>query len=167
MPVLIMIVFAYLRHPELLLTPHRLFWFVIACFTVMVVLAIIGRRQYPWTHADTDANDGPPHDPYWYHVLVALDCFANALLGGMIGETISSRCGRWALAVDGHGTVWHWLARFMVRWLGVIQPDHGQHAIAGALGRATQLALITQQALVKIERQNEQSTIPPAPRSAA
>lgn len=136
----------------MLLTPHQLLWLVIGCFVAMVVLAIIGRRQYPWTHADTDANDDAPHDPYWYHVLVALDCFANALLGGMIGETISARCGRWALAVEGHGTVWHWIARFMVRWLGVLQPDHGQRAMAGAFARAMQVAYTEHAALCKIEQ---------------
>ncbi|HEX5437144.1 MAG TPA: hypothetical protein VFW98_08290 [Gemmatimonadaceae bacterium] len=146
-------------------------WLALAGMLVlaMVVLALIGRRQYGWTAADSASILATGvHDAYWYHVLVALDCFVNALCGGMVGETISARCGRWALAVRGHGTGWHWLASFMCAWLDVIQPDHGQRAIVGALARARLLTAVEHDALARIELAPHPVTSPvPTPAGAA
>lgn len=124
-----------------------LLYCILAAVVAMVVLAVIGRHQPLWTKAAMVSSISRVHGPYWYRVLVGLDCFANVITGGLVGETISARCGRWALVVQGHGTVWHWLARFMVKWLGVIQPDHGQRAIVGTLTRAEQLIEVERAAL--------------------
>lgn len=125
-------------------------WIVLAVLAAMIGLTFVGRRQYAWTIDDTGAVLKATRDPYWFRCLDALDIFANVLMGGLEGETISARCGRWALVVHGHGVVWHWIAGFMVRWLDVIQPDHGQRAIAGALGRSQQLVEIETAALAMI-----------------
>ena len=59
--------------------------------------------------------------PYYLRVLIALDQFANTILGGWPDETLSSRAGRKA-----HCT-WYWKALAWV--LNHIQPDHTKIAI--------------------------------------
>lgn len=129
----------------------RLWWVVVALVVAMVVLSIVGRKQYPWTSDDTwKSMLASGHEPYRYRLALALDLFANAIAGGRLGETISSRCGRWKLVVHGHGTVWHWLADWMCAWLDVIQPDHGEQAMSGDLKRAQNIVALETAALEQI-----------------
>jgi hypothetical protein len=66
---------------------------------------------------------------YVHRVLVALDQFANVILGGDPDETISARSAR--AAERGN-----WLGKFMCWWLDKIQSSHGQKAECGDLERA-------------------------------
>lgn len=59
--------------------------------------------------------------PYWLRVLIALDQFANTVLGGWPDETLSSRAGR------KKGTAWYWTTLAWV--LNHFQPNHTTMAI--------------------------------------
>ncbi len=77
---------------------------------------------------------------YCHNVLVGLDQFANTILAGEPGETISARSAR--AAARGH-----WLGRFMLKWLNWIQPGHGKLAEEGDLRRAEAVEEIEEKAL--------------------
>jgi len=78
--------------------------------------------------------------PYWWRVLVALDQFANVVLGGNPDETISARSARAAK----RGNL---LGKFMCWWLDKLQKNHGEQAEAGDLARAERVEEIEEQAL--------------------
>jgi len=59
---------------------------------------------------------------YVFNLLIGVDQFFNAVLGGAPDETISSRCGR------GCGRYWYWT--LLGKILNVIDPGHIQDAMA-------------------------------------
>ncbi len=75
------------------------------------------------------------HDNYPRRVLVAFDVFANVLLNGQPGETISSHAARAALKGKLWGTV-------LSKLLDLIQHDHGAIAIVADLERAENIERI-------------------------
>jgi hypothetical protein len=77
---------------------------------------------------------------YLHRSLVALDQFANVLLGGNPDETISSRSQRAAQRGD-------WRGKAMIWWLGKIQKNHGEDAQAGDIERATAVEDIEKKSL--------------------
>lgn len=130
-------------------------WVALGLIAAMILLAILGlfvRKDYAWTQADTTVSEaGSLAESYPRRVLVQFDVFWNVVAGGISGETISARCGRWSHRVTaGCGTGWRWLAQFMVRWLDVIQPDHGYEAITGDLARAQRVIDVETAALAKL-----------------
>jgi len=115
--------------------PHLWVWIALALVLAMVVLSIAGRKQYPWTVDATGQSElASLAEPYWLRVLVAFDVFCNVIAGGLPGETISARCGRWGTRPHGH-----LVQRFILSWLNVIQPDHGWQAVSGDMGRAQRI----------------------------
>lgn len=118
-------------------------WAIGAILLAMIVLALIRRTQYAWTVTDTGQSElSSLHEPYWLRVLVAFDVFCNVVAGGIPDETISARCGRWAMRPHGH-----LLQKFINRWLSTIQADHGLQAATGDLGRAQRVVRLEQAAL--------------------
>lgn len=83
---------------------------------------------------------------YIHRVLVALDMFGNVICGGDVDETISARSARAAARGD-------WLGRFMVWWLDKVQPNHGELAEEGDLGRAEIVAATEADALKDDKKQ--------------
>lgn len=121
-----------------------------ALFAAMVALFVVGlfvNKGKHWTAQAQAASaaDGV-REPYWMRVLVGIDVLANIIAGGLPGETISARCGRWSLR--GHG---HWVQRFINGWLNVIQRNHGLLAMAGDAGRAQRIVKIESDALAKAQ----------------
>jgi hypothetical protein len=94
--------------------------------------------------ADAPIND-PGKQTYVRRLPTAFDLFINAITGGQLDETISSRCSKGALAGN-------WFAKFMVWWLDLIQPDHLQKAPEGDEVRA-------QEAVADLEKNT--GTTPP------
>ena len=70
---------------------------------------------------------------YLHRILVALDQFANVILRGRPGETISARAYRAALLDHAWGLVLNYL-------LNLIQSEHGAKAACGDLARALSIA---------------------------
>ena len=58
---------------------------------------------------------------YCINLLIGVDQFFNAFMGGMPDETISSRCAR------GSGKRWYWT--LLGRILDAIQPNHIENAL--------------------------------------
>jgi len=121
----------------------------------MLVLFVVGlfvNKGKHWTAATQAASalDGTK-EPYWLRVLVGIDVLANIVAGGLPGECISSRCGRWALRPHGH-----WVQKFVNGWLNVIQRQHGLLSMAGDLGRAQRIVKTEAAVLAQI-------TAPPSP----
>jgi hypothetical protein len=73
-------------------------------------------------------ND-PGKQSYPRRLLTALDLFLNALTGGALDETISSRCSKAALSGNG-------LAKVLVWVFDVFQKDHIYKAPEGDEARA-------------------------------
>lgn len=127
--------------------PHLWLWVVLAILVGMIVLSIIGRKQYRWTITDTGQSElSSLREPYWLRVLVAFDVFCNVVAFGLPNECISSRCGRWGTRPHGH-----LVQRFILSWLDVIQADHGWQSISGDLGRAQRVVKIESEALAKVQ----------------
>lgn len=73
-------------------------------FLALVVLsAILNGRKLGWRR-------------YLIGLLIGIDQFFNAVLGGAVDETISSRCAR------GYGKRWYWTV--LGRILNAIDPNH-------------------------------------------
>jgi hypothetical protein len=86
-------------------------WWIIAkwMFLALVALsAILNGRKRGW-------------HKYIMGLLIGIDQFFNAVLGGMPDETISSRCAR------GTGRHWYWTA--LDRLLNLIDPNHSRDAL--------------------------------------
>lgn len=120
-----------------------------ALLGAMVLLFVVGlfvNKGAHWTMAAQAASAiGGTKEPYWLRVLVAFDVFANVLAGGLPGECISSRCGRWALRPHGH-----WVQKFVNGWLNVVQRGHGLLSMAGDMGRAQRIVNIEAAALRQV-----------------
>jgi uncharacterized membrane protein YsdA (DUF1294 family) len=76
------------------------FWLLLG---VIVLTAILNGRKRGWRL-------------FIYYLLIGIDEFFNALLGGLPGETISSRCNR------GKDKRWYW--RILAAILNSLQKDH-------------------------------------------
>ena len=123
---------------------------VIGIVSVIILLSIIGifrKKNYKWTQSDTIKSIvNTLRASYIWRVLVAFDTFLNVLTFGLPGETISARCGRWGIKRRGN-TLDIWIAKFMLSWLDVIQPDHGFQAMSGDLARAQRIVQVETDAL--------------------
>jgi hypothetical protein len=75
---------------------------------LIVVTAVFNIRKRGWR-------------TYTMNLLIAIDQFWNAFMGGMPDETISSRCAR------GSGKRWYWT--LLGRILDFIQPNHIEKAL--------------------------------------
>ena len=130
---------------------------IIAAMTLLAIAGLFVRSDYPWTAQDTTVSEaGSLAESYPRRVLVQFDVFWNVVAGGIPGETISARCGRWSHRVTaGGGAGWRWLAQFMVRWLDVIQPDHGYEAMTGDLARAQRVVAVETAALAKLTAKSD------------
>ena len=105
-------------------------------FLLFIALSIWGRQQCGWTAADTAKSAAQMISaPYWYRCLVALDLFANVLLRGMYGMTLSSRIAIWAAMK--RGGVVGWFVLTLLKMLDRLQPDHGTEALSGDVARNT------------------------------
>ena len=87
------------------MTLRTILWAFIA---LDVVTAALNIRKLGWR-------------TYAINLLVAIDQFLNAFMGGMPDETISSRCAR------GSGKRWYWT--LLGRILDFIQPNHIEKAL--------------------------------------
>lgn len=74
---------------------------------------------------------------YIHRVLVAFDIFWNVAFDGNEDETISSHAERDAIKGE-------FLGKVLSRGLDLIQPEHGQKAIAGDVQRATTVVTVEQ-----------------------
>jgi hypothetical protein len=84
-------------------------YLILALFLAMVVLsAVLNIRKRGWR-------------PYVINLLIGIDQFFNAVLGGAPDETISSRCARGQ-------SYWYW--KVLGRILNAIQPNHIEIALA-------------------------------------
>lgn len=105
-------------------------------FIAFIVLATLGHQKYGWTSADTARSAAQVLSaPYWYRCLVAFDLFANVLLRGMYGMTLSTRIAIWA-QMKRAGAV-GWFIRILLWALEHLQRSHGQEAESGDIARAT------------------------------
>lgn len=112
-----------------------------AAFVGFIGLSIMGHQRYGWTSADTAKSAAQVMSaPYWYRCLVALDLFANVLLRGMYGMTLSSRIAIWA-AMKRKGPV-GWFVGMLLKALERLQADHGDEAMSGDIARAV-IAMLT------------------------
>jgi hypothetical protein len=82
------------------------------------------------------------HHSYPRRVLLGLDLFANVLIGGKPGETISARSQRAADAGNPIG-------KGMTKFLHLFQKGHGKLAEIGDLARAEDIETTEEQALKK------------------
>lgn len=123
---------------------------LLAAMVLLVLVSFVTSRNYPWTQADTAASEAASiKGPYWYRLLRAFDVFCNVASGGEEDETISARCGRWSMRPHGH-----LVQKFMIRWLDVLQGDHGFQAMSGDLARAQRIVKIETDALSQITSRN-------------
>ena len=83
--------------------------FIVGMLLVLIIVtAVLNIRKRGWR-------------VYVMNLLIAMDQFWNAFMGGMPDETISSRCGR------GSGKRWYWT--LLGRILDFIQPGHIEKAL--------------------------------------
>jgi hypothetical protein len=91
-------------------------------------------------------------DHYPFDIIVALDLFANASTGGHLGETMSSRIGRWMFGRRPGG----WLAEVTVgnvgRLLDFLFHDHLIKAMEGSKQRADALSSEIAASLASLSR---------------
>lgn len=101
-------------------------------FTMATIRAWIEGKAPAWNPADIPTAEAQAAAEGWVHrILVAFDIFWNvAGWRGQADETISTHSYRAFL----EGKLW---GKFMNRWLGWFQPNHGAKAASGDLLRAT------------------------------
>lgn len=63
------------------------------------------------------STQDPGNDMYLLRLVIAFDIFMNAVFGGKLGETISARCEKGAIAGNK-------IAKFMRWWLNLIESNH-------------------------------------------
>ena len=74
----------------------------------------------------------PNNQTYPRRLMTAVDLFLNALVGGRLDETISSRCSKGAIAGNK-------LAKLMVGIFNIFQPNHFEMAPEGDEARAQEV----------------------------
>jgi hypothetical protein len=105
---------------------------VVMAVLMAVIRALMSPKTAPFNPStDVAIAEARAAAEWWPHrVLVALDVFINVfVLFGRQGETISAH----AYITSLEGKIW---GTWMNKWLGWIQPNHGQLAASGDLQRA-------------------------------
>lgn len=128
-----------------------IFFTIVGVLWLLMALTVIGelKHEVPLTADEVTALAAEPDDTgYWLGLLVALDIFVNAfipswLLGPtVVGETISARCGRFAMAPHTHP-----FAIALAWFLNLFQTNHAPKAVIGGLRRSRALFQLSAEAL--------------------